>query len=499
MVLKSKVQELHPSQNKQRVQKKASLILIAILVVAFVVRLYRLTTPLADWHSWRQSDTASVTREYVKHGIDLLHPRYQDLSSIPSGQENPEGYRMVEFPIVNAATASLYNLTQPLHHAPIHVFSRFISTLFSLGSLIFLYKLVKLLENQQTALLTTLIFAFLPYNVFYSRTILPEVSLVFFLLGSLYFTSQYFLSNNHSLKNKDYWLGVVFGAFALLLKPYAILFYLPLLYLGYNCCGVKLIKNISSYLYLLLLLLPLLLWRWWISQFPEGIPAFTWLLNGNGIRFKGAWFRWLFAERLGKLILGYWGLIPFALGFLQKSKNYFFHVWALAGVVYFALFATGNVQHDYYQIVLIPIISVLVAKGIVFLLEAPKKYDFPVITSRSLLLTSMLFALAFSWFEVRGYYNINNPAIVKAGKVVDQVTPPDALVIAPYQGDTAFLYQTNRRGWPIGGAIEDKIKMGADYYVSTALDTETQDLKAKCQVLTETEKFVLINLNTCEF
>src|SRR5689334_19814520 len=76
-----------------------------ILIIATVMRLYRITNPLADWHSFRQADTASVTREYVKHGIDLLHPTYHDLSNIQSGKDNPKGYRMVEFPLVNAGTA----------------------------------------------------------------------------------------------------------------------------------------------------------------------------------------------------------------------------------------------------------------------------------------------------------------------------------------------------------------------------------------------------------
>ncbi|KKS90138.1 MAG: hypothetical protein UV66_C0008G0013, partial [Candidatus Woesebacteria bacterium GW2011_GWA1_43_12] len=35
---------------------------VLILVLAFVVRLWRIDAPLADWHSWRQSDTAAVAR-----------------------------------------------------------------------------------------------------------------------------------------------------------------------------------------------------------------------------------------------------------------------------------------------------------------------------------------------------------------------------------------------------------------------------------------------------
>ena len=38
------------------------------------VRLYKITSPIGDWHSWRQADTSAVTRNFVKYGSDLLHP-----------------------------------------------------------------------------------------------------------------------------------------------------------------------------------------------------------------------------------------------------------------------------------------------------------------------------------------------------------------------------------------------------------------------------------------
>src|SRR5688572_9428886 len=80
-------------------------VLLSIVVLALIVRLYKVTSEPLDWHAFRQADTASVTREYVKHGIDLLRPHYHDLSNIQSGEDNLEGYRMVEFPLVNAVTA----------------------------------------------------------------------------------------------------------------------------------------------------------------------------------------------------------------------------------------------------------------------------------------------------------------------------------------------------------------------------------------------------------
>jgi len=200
---------------------------------------------------------------------------------------------------------------------------------------------------------------------------------------------------------------------------------------------------------------------------------------------------------LGKLILGYWGLVPFALGLMAKAKHQFYYYWLLAIGLYLVIFATGNVQHDYYQIFTIPIISIFVAKGMVWLLEAPKKMGFNLVACYLVLVAISAFTLAFSWFEVRGYYNINNPAIVEAGQAVDRLTEEDALVIAPYAGDTAFLYQTNRRGWPIGGNIDLRISQGADYYVTTEMETEAKELMERCGVFESREVYTIIGLSAC--
>ena len=46
-------------------QIKNYLLLLVIVILGFAVRLYRIDFPLADWHSWRQVDTAGVTREFI--------------------------------------------------------------------------------------------------------------------------------------------------------------------------------------------------------------------------------------------------------------------------------------------------------------------------------------------------------------------------------------------------------------------------------------------------
>lgn len=463
--------------------------LALIILLAFSLRLYRLNAPLADWHSWRQADTAAVSRNFVKSGFDLLHPRFDDISNVASGLENPEGYRFVEFPIYNLFHALLY---KSMPFFSLEVWGRLLSIFSSLGSLIFLYLLVKKYLGLSVALLTAFFFAILPFNIYYSRVILPEPMMVLATLGMVYFFSRGIEGLNWS----NWLLAVFWTALALLLKPFTLVFLLPIVFLGWRQW------RFDYHRWLLLLIsfsvasLPFLWWRWWMGHFPEGVPAYDWLFNQAGIRLKGAFFYWIFAERIGKLILGYWGLILLGLGIIarpSKKEALFFYSWLLAILAYFVIIAGGNVRHDYYQVMALPIICIFLAKGASFLLSAPK----PCLSrfaSLLLLVTCVLFMFAFSWYQVRDFFNINNPAIVEAGKAVDRLVPQDAKVIAPYSGDTAFLYQTNRQGWPIGVSIEKMIELGATHYVNVNFGPETDWLMESYKVLEKTDHYVIIEL-----
>ena len=485
--------------------KAAFLLLFFILLLAFVLRFYRINAPLADWHSWRQADTSSVARHYQNYGINLLYPRYDDLSSIPSGRENPKGYRMVEFPFYSTLHTLAYSLVP---FSSFEAVGRMISIFFSLMAIVFLYLIIRKVSGTFTALLSAFVYAVLPYNIFYNRTILPETMMIGLSLGSIYFYMLAMVKcQSASWRTKIKTIifliiSLILFSAALLLKPFAVfLIGPPILYFTLKSFlkSKKPFPFIALFLYSFIGLIPLVLWRMWIQQFPEGIPAGMWLFNGDGIRFKGAWFYWLFAERVSKLILGYWGVIFLAFGLLKKSnKSWFYWLWFLGALSYLAIVATGNVKHDYYQILIIPVLAVLVARGIVCLTQLAGK-QFDKWSTYLLIAVVFVFMEMFGWYQIRDFFNINHPEIVRAGQAVQQISSQNDKVIAPYGGDTAFLYQTGRKGWPIGGNIKDKIDLGAVLYVSVNKDEETNSLAEKCQVVRQEEDFNIISLRSCSF
>lgn len=443
--------------------------LVLVLILGFWLRTYKLNTPLADWHSWRQADTSAVTRDFVRHqNINWLYPTYDDLSSVASGKENPKGLRFVEFPLYNAASAIMKFAVAELS---IEEAGRVTTIFSSLFSTLFIFLICREILSRRIAYLAVLSFTLLPYSIYYGRTILPDPSMVAAALGSVWFALLFAKTS----KKRHYLISLVLAAASLLIKPFAVFLLLPIGYIWLVTFWDDKPKLTRLLLLSLLAALPLLLWRLWISQFPEGIPANQWLLNGDGIRFKGAFWYWLFADRLGRLILGYWGLVLLAFGLVRKGVgkySLFPLIFLLSSFAYLFVFATGNVRHDYYQILIVPSLAIFLGLGLDALLKGNWQ-------SKLLAIVASLFALGFGWYFVRDYYNINHPEIVAAGKKLQEVADQHerALVIAPYDGDTAFLYQTNHKGWPlVEKSIPDLVKMGAGYYVSVRFDDLTNRL-----------------------
>ena len=474
---------------KKVIKRLDWLILAAILILALILRLYKIDNPIADWHSWRQADTAAVTRVFNEQGIDLLHPRFEDISSVPSGKDNPNGYRMVEFPLFNLLHLGVYRLDPKLG---IDKAGRLTSVISSLLSIIFLFLIVKKLSGKLLAITAAFLMAVMPFSVFYSRVVLPEPLMIALLLISFYLFLQ--------ASRLTFWLSAVFLAAALLTKPYALFFTLPYLFWWWSHRKEKRFSLISMFAFVAVALAPLGVWRLWIKQFPAGIPASDWLYNNLGIRLRPAWFRWLFGERYGKLILGYWGLVPLGFGLLALSKldGWIYRGLVIGVLAYLTVFAGGNVQHDYYQAITMPVVAIITAVGFLELVRPKSGLNRPM---GVLLAGFSLFLMLFlSWYEIRGYYQINNPVIVEAGMAADRVLPRSARVIAPYNGDTAFLYQTNRFGWPVINT--DLATMVANqkevYFVSVNFDDQTNGIikDPRHQVVERNNKWVIVKLFT---
>ena len=370
---------------------------------------------------------------------------------------------MVEFPFYNALGAIL---TVHVPRFSLEIWSRLITIFCALTTGVFLYFIGKRFLGSWGGLLSEFFYLFIPYNIYFTRVILPDPMGVMFGVISLWAFMKFFDDAGEAYL----YVSALFFALALLIKPYLGFYIFPIGYLAVKKFGFKKILTDKKLLlkevaFTLIAIVPFLLWRAWEAKFPEGIPFYTWAFNGNGIRFKPSFWYWIFGERLGHLILGSMGLIPFIFGiFNTKVKNLFIHWFIFGALFYVVLVADANVMHDYYQILTIPAIALTVASGSIYMWN---QTEFNKWLVRIFLVFSIGVMLITGWNQIVGDYQINHPEILAAGAEVDKITPKNALVVAPYDGDTAFLYATKRSGWPaIDNSIDNIIKEGASYYVS---------------------------------
>ena len=473
------------------------IILTFILTLAFAFRLYKINIPLADFHSWRQADTAAVARNYVKNGIDLFHPVYDDLSNVQSGIDNPNGYRMVEFPIYNAIIAVLYK-TFPVFS--LEIWGRLTTILFSLIVISVIYYLLLKESSRLSAIFGSLTYSVFPFFVFFSRVILPETTALAFIMLSILFL--YFNIENKQKKFFFlffYLLSAAFFSLAILIKPTILFYFFPILVIFYRKYKLSLIKKFYFYLYFIITFLPLFYWRTYIKNFPEGIPYSDWLFTsvntGGGLKsilFRPSFFRWIFFERINNLILGGYLTVFMILGGIFKQKKYLLFSFVLSALAYIFTFQGGNLQHEYYQTLILPVIAMMIGLGIGSVYNAKKDFINPFLMS---IFIFIIFSISFyfSYFKVSDYY-VYSQELVQEAKIIKSLTGPEDKVVTDRTGDTTLLYLANRHGAP--SIFRDPIdlkKLGYKYLM-TSSEGQINIMKPNFIIVFENEKFTLFRL-----
>ncbi|NTU73726.1 glycosyltransferase family 39 protein, partial [Candidatus Roizmanbacteria bacterium] len=427
-----------------------------------------------------------------------FHPRYDDLSNVQSGIENPEGYRFVEFPIYNAIFAGIYKVVPVFS---LEAYGRLTTIVFSLILIAVIYYLLLKETSRFGAIVGSLTYAVFPFFVFFSRTVLPDTAAVSCAFISIYFLYRS-IEKRHPFRDTVYFiLAIVSFAAAVLIKPTAIFYGLTLLYIFVLSSGFSILKNWKMYVYFTLSFIPLIAWRNYITQYPQGIPSSDWLISSvntyEGVRtifLRPAFFRWIFFERINNIILGGYMTFMFILGLITRSKQYLIHSIFLSALIYLFVFEGGNVQHEYYQIIILPALAIAVGAGAHYLFTHGKTMIHAAFVT-TLMISLFVISWFFSYYQVKNYYNYSYD-YVRFATIISTLTHEDDKIVTDTLGDTTLLYLSNRRGAPSVFKDLTELKGEGYSYFFTQKSDVISDLKKdnKFKIVFENDKFALFKL-----
>ena len=402
---------------------------ITLSILAVAVRLILIDQPYIDRWSWRQSDVASIARNFGENGFHFAHPQIDWAGDAP-------GYVGTEFPILPFVAAICYKF------AGVHEWiGRLQAVIFFAASLPFFFLLVREIFGDTAAIWATFFYGFAPLNVFAGRSFMPDVPSLSLALIGLYF----FLRWIDGEKSTSLFAAATVILFALLIKLPSAIIGAPLLFLVSQKWRWNFVRQPTLWLFATITILPSIAWYWHAHQISEKFYPHH-FFGAGGIRIeKFSWY-WKIVR-----LSGISSLTPilsaFALTglFVAPRGKYarVFHWWLAATILFIIVVGYGN-RHPWYQLPLVPIAAVFAGAACAFI--GSKISD-----SRVAMITFSIFlAISFSvlsWFYLRPLYRSAAAELRDAGLELRNLTAPDALIIAADNGDPTIFYYAERRGW----------------------------------------------------
>jgi 4-amino-4-deoxy-L-arabinose transferase-like glycosyltransferase len=412
-----------------------------VLCVALALRLVHVSAPILGVHSWRQADTAAMARNFHENGYRFLYPQ------VDWGGSGP-GYVECELPAFPYAVALAYRAL-----GPSEAWGRLLAALLSTLTVYLLYRLARdAYDDERTALAGAFVFAMLPLSVYYGRAFMPEAAMLCASVAALHAFDRWTVTGSR----RWYGLAALATAAACLLKLPCLYLGLPLLYLAWRTWGVAFVRRPALWLFAALVLLPVALWYGHAhALYRDGGVTFgiweygsdkwgNWRLVATGDFWNGVLFRSLAERHLT------WAGVPLALAGLllpRVGRRGGLVDWWLAALgVYLVVVARGNYVHEYYQLPLIPPLSIAMGRAIAAAFAPGGRR-----VLRAGLVTALLAAmLVLGGSRLVSYWHREDRSrspLYRLAQEVARRTPPSGRVVTLDQGNPTLLYLAHRKGW----------------------------------------------------
>lgn len=416
----------------------------AVLLVFVMLHIPVLRQLPYDSHSWRQTDTAAVARNYQEETRNFFLPRI-DMRGDKSGVTG------MELPVYNY---SIYMTNQLVgfHHWT----GRVISLFFACLCLIFFYCLLAIRYNKRLAILTSVVLAATPVFMIFSKNIQPDIFMLACSIGSLLF-AQVFVKYK---KPAYLYLSIGLLVLACLIKIPAI-FITPALLI---ILPVKQLMKKVDYKLLVVILAGVLLVGGWYkysgylsSHFGLGeyfYGNYSLGLSKSLVITRVFWTTlasYIADVRLWLMVLpvSFYGAWLFV-----RKKDYFAIVWFASVLIFLCMFASKSFFHNYYILPLIPPLAILLMKPVDnFLNVLDAKHQK---LANILLICGLcgfgLIICTYTALKLNRKPTQYQQELTTLESSIDQHTARNSLFIVNGNGDPTLLYFAHRKGWSFSDA-----------------------------------------------
>jgi 4-amino-4-deoxy-L-arabinose transferase-like glycosyltransferase len=489
--------------------------LLLVVALGAGLRLQWIRAPLIDAHRWRQVDTASIARTFYEEGINPLYPQVN--------WGGRDAYVEMEFPILPAVVAALYELIGPQEYL-----GRVVTMLFSTATIVMIYALAAELLGPAGALPAALLFAVSPAAVFFGRTFMPDSMMLFFWVAGV----LAFLRYARTGSRRALWLGSAAATLACLAKIPALMMFAPIAAAAWHWKGTAALRDRALLVALAIPLGATVVWYWHAFRlyqdtgltfgilihpartYPPEIAPGPWTTafsKWSSLRLLASSGYYLtLLDRLYHILLlpfGFAGAVLGACAWKWRDGRIVADAWLGAIVLFVLVAAEANIGHEYYQLPIIPVASLYFgafARPAIETAAGAGRWA----AARLVGVTAVLALVGYIGFFYSGVItshfrpNSLDLRLLAAGSAVEQAVPPDALVVvADDYGVTSplLLHFAHRKGWSFDVAnlqpavLDGLRRRGARYFATTVMSRIEQETPHTAEYLRYLYRVPLVN------
>ncbi|MBN1259388.1 MAG: glycosyltransferase family 39 protein [Anaerolineae bacterium] len=431
--------------------------LLVILCLGAVLRCANVTLPPVDYHSWRQTETAALARNYAAEGYRLFYPTVD-------WRGHTEGYVESELSLYAFTVALLYGVLG-FNEA----WARLLTILVTAITGYLLAGIAARIWTRRAGLFTALVFTFLsPFSLFFGQAIMGDMTVLLCVTLAVYAGLRWMEQAAQASESPTRgwgWFLLMGGTLAAggLSKLPALYIAAPLAVLLFLREGWRMVRKPRNWA--LALVSIGLVAAWYAHAYrlgtQTGLTFGIWgsnkvgnwdLLRDVGF-YRALWFN--FSRRLlAPQVFVFMGL-GLVLPYTRRTEAAPV-VWLLSVLAYLLYAGIGVLGQDYYTLALLPPVSLLAGKALNWIYERITIWGWRP-TFRYPLAAFALFGLSTFLLLQASVYAGNTAAELftpsesawgfwEGGHWIQAATPPDAGLIVVGASPPEGLYFSHRHG-----------------------------------------------------